>query len=126
PLSELWGRNCVLIPSWLCFIAFSAGAGAAKSWPALLAMRFFQGISSAPHITVVSGCITDIFSPDEASPPSGVFVAVSHLGPVIGPLAGGYLTQYVDFHWPYWLSTIMAAAVLPLVVLLPETHAPTV
>lgn len=54
------------------------------------------------------------------------FSASVFLGPVIGPIVGGFLTDsYLGFRWIFWIQMIFAALCLALVAaFLPETYAP--
>lgn len=51
---------------------------------------------------------------------------ITYLGPIVGPICGGYLTQYVNWRWTFWLTVIMAGLLSIWVALVPETHAPTI
>ncbi|KAJ3474586.1 hypothetical protein NLG97_g9778 [Lecanicillium saksenae] len=46
----------------------------------------------------------------------------SILGPTIGPVLGGVVSQYADWHYIFWLLTVLSIAIfVPLLILLPET-----
>lgn len=46
----------------------------------------------------------------------------SILGPAVGPILGGVISQYANWHYLYWLLAILSIVVfLPLLIFLPET-----
>jgi MFS family permease len=46
------------------------------------------------------------------------------LGPALGPIVGGYVTETVGWKWTIWIIMIFAGFVLPFQILAPETYAP--
>ena len=49
----------------------------------------------------------------------------SSVGPVLGPIAGGFIAQYLKWRWVYWIVSIVSGIVyVAMVFLLPETYAP--
>lgn len=47
-------------------------------------------------------------------------------GPVIGPVVGGFVFQYLGWRWTNWVVVIVAAVAWLLVALVPETYAPQI
>ena len=47
------------------------------------------------------------------------------MGPVVGPLAGSYLSAAKGWRWAFWLITILGGAItVALILILRETYAP--
>jgi MFS family permease len=55
PLSEIYGRKKVLLPTFSCFTAFTLGCALAPNWSALLVLRLLTGLVASAPITIVGG-----------------------------------------------------------------------
>jgi MFS transporter, DHA1 family, multidrug resistance protein len=126
PMSEIpWiGRN---IPYWASFVPFLAISIAltqvqALNFATICVLRFFQGYFGSPILATGAASYDDIF--DEFFSPYGymLWLGAMYAGPALGPILSGYAVV-ADFRWPYWEVAIMAAALVPLILLLPETSA---
>lgn len=55
------------------------------------------------------------------------FSAAPFIGPAIGPLVGGFLSDAAGWRWLYWIQLILAGIVWFLITFtVPETYAPTI
>jgi MFS family permease len=82
------------------FTAASLWCGVAGSQETLIVARFFQGVGGAMASAVVLGMIVTMFpGPRERARAFGVFSFVGSAGASIGVLAGGVLTQALDWRW---------------------------
>ena len=54
-----------------------------------------------------------------------LFMAATTWGPLIGPIASGYVS-IVSWRWSYWVLLIIAGATWPFLLLMPETYGPIV
>jgi MFS family permease len=76
----------------------------------LVAARFLQGAGGALTSAVILGMIVTMFSdpPDQARA-IGVFAFVASAGAAIGLLAGGILTQFLNWHWIFFVNLPIGA-----------------
>ncbi len=90
--------------------------------------RFIGGLAGCAPLTIVGGALADIWDPVERGVAVSIFSAATFIGPVAGPIVGGFVTQsYLGWRWTAWLTLFMAAASLLLAVLfVPETYAPVI
>ncbi|KAM0326053.1 hypothetical protein ACHAPQ_007831 [Fusarium lateritium] len=103
PLSELYGRRKIFFFTFMATTAFSAGAAGAGSFPALLVLRFLAGsIGSAPFSNAPA-VIADMFDKSERGMAMCMFSGAPFLGPAIGPMAGGFLSQAGGWRWLHGL-----------------------
>lgn len=125
PLSELWGRQVLFIFTYCALTAFNAGcAGAQNSWT-LIILRFFAGAFGSSPLTNAGGVIADLFTAKERGVAMSIFAAAPFLGPVIGPVAGGFLGEAAGWRWVMGLLAAFSGAVWILGALfIPETYAP--
>lgn len=74
-----------------------------------------------------SGFLGDCWKASERGKSFAIYNAVPLLGPAIGPLIGGYVTETTGWRWIFWIVAIFDAAVLLLsLCYLRETHARTI
>lgn len=103
-------------------------AALAPNFGAQLVFRFFAGLFGSTPLTCAGGSISDLWSPMERVYAFPVFANAAFLGPVFGPLVGGFVGQsnLVSWRWCEWITLIISGAILLMLVLFqPETYAPT-
>ena len=126
PLSETFGRKIVMISTFVVYTAFTLGCALAPTWAGLIVMRLLAGIGASTPNSVVGGIYADIFSnPRERGRVIALYMAFTTFGPLIGPIASGYL-GVISWRWAYWLMLILAGVTWPPLLLMPETYGPVV
>ena len=116
-LGDLIGRKNIFMAGLVLFIAASVLCGAAQSQEMLVAARFIQGVGGAMTSAVVLGMIVTMFpEPREQAKAIGVYGFVASAGGSVGLLAGGVLTQAINWHWIFFINIPIgiATAVLAL------------
>jgi len=115
-VGDLVGRRRVFLAGVALFTAASVLCGAAQSSAWLVAARFAQGVGGAMTSAVILGMIVTMFpEPREQAKAIGVFAFVASAGGSVGLVAGGVLTQSINWHWiffvnlPIGIVTILAA-----------------
>ena len=91
--------------------------GLAQSQGMLVGARFVQGIGGAMTSAVILGVIVTMFpDPREMARAIGVYAFVASAGGAVGLLAGGILTQAINWHWIFFVNLPIgiATAVLAL------------
>ncbi len=114
-LGDLLGRRRIFLLGLLVFTAASALCGLAPTQGSLIAARFLQGVGAALQASVILAIIVTEFpeAADRARAMSAyVFVSVS--GGSLGLLAGGALTQTLDWHWIFFVNLPIGAAAMIL------------
>src|ERR1700748_2353697 len=109
-LGDLVGRKRVFLIGLAVFTAASALCGLADSQGLLVGARFVQGAGGAMTSSVILGMIVTMFpEPREQAKAMGVFSFVASGGASIGLLAGGVLTQALDWHWIFFVNIPIGA-----------------
>jgi EmrB/QacA subfamily drug resistance transporter len=114
-LGDLVSRRDVFLAGLAIFTVASLACGAAQSKEVLVAARFIQGVGGALTSAVVLGMIVTMFpEPREQAKAIGVYSFVASAGGSIGLLAGGVLTQTINWHWIFFVNVpigVVTAAV---------------
>ncbi len=104
-LGDLISRRTMFLAGLAVFTAASMLCGVAQSQEMLIAARFVQGVGGAMTSAVILGIIFTMFPrPREQAKAIGVFSFVASAGGSIGLLAGGVLTQGVNWHWIFFIN----------------------
>jgi EmrB/QacA subfamily drug resistance transporter len=104
-LGDLVGRKSIFLAGLGVFSAASLLCGAAQSQEMLVAARFVQGIGGAMTSAVILGMIVTMFpEPREQAKAIGVYAFVASAGGSVGLLAGGVLTQSINWHWIFFVN----------------------
>ena len=120
-VGDLIGRRQVFLSGLALFTLASLLCGLATSPEMLIAARFAQGVGGALGSAVILGMIVTLFpEPGEQARAIGVFGFVGAAGASIGLLAGGVLTQALDWHWIFFVNVPIGVAVWMLAVRLLE------
>ena len=114
-LGDLIGRKRIFIVGLLVFTGASAVCGFAGSEAVLIAARFVQGIGAALSSSVILAIIATEF-PDahERAKAMSAYIFVAVGGGSIGLLAGGVLTQAVNWHWIFFINLPIGAIAMVL------------
>jgi EmrB/QacA subfamily drug resistance transporter len=110
-LGDLIGRRTMFLAGLVVFTVASLACGLAQSQTALIIARFVQGAGGAMTSAVILGMIVTMFSqPREQAKAIGVFAFVASAGGAIGLLAGGILTQAINWHWIFFVNVPIGIA----------------
>jgi len=102
---DLIGRRSIFLAGVGLFTAASLLCGLAQSQTWLVLARFIQGIGGAMTSAVVLGMIVTMFpEPREQAKAIGVYAFVASAGGSVGLLAGGVITQSIDWHWIFFVN----------------------
>src|SRR4051812_40078411 len=112
-LGDLIGRRSIFLVGLAVFTAASLLCGLSGSPEMLIAARFVQGVGGALSSAVILGMIVTMFpQPGEQAKAIGIFSFVASAGASIGLLAGGVLTQALDWHWIFFVNVPIGLAAL--------------
>src|SRR6516164_3385112 len=104
-LGDLAGRRNVFLAGLGVFTGASLLCGLAANEEMLIAARFLQGAGGALTSAVILGMIVTMFTdPAEQARAIGVFAFVASAGAAVGLLAGGILTQFLSWHWIFFVN----------------------
>ncbi|MET7637435.1 MFS transporter [Streptomyces sp. NPDC005438] len=108
-IADLWGRRRTFLAGLGGFALASALGGAATTAGLLLGARALQGVFGAllapAALSLLSVMFTDA---KERAKAFGVYGALAGGGGAIGLLLGGFLTEYLDWRWTFYVNIPIA------------------
>jgi EmrB/QacA subfamily drug resistance transporter len=121
-LSDLYGRKPMMMFGVIVFLIGSALSGLSQNMAMLILFRGIQGIGAGALFPIALSVIGDLYTPAERGRYQGLFGAVFGISFIIGPALGGLLTDYVSWHWIFYVnipvgivSLIVLARLLPTI-----------
>ncbi len=114
---DILGRKNVFMAGLGVFTVASLLCGVAQSQEVLVVARFVQVVGGAMTSAVILGMIVTMFpEPREQAKAIGAYAFVASAGGSVGLLAGGVLTQSINWHWIFFVNIPIgiATAVLAL------------
>jgi len=125
PLSEVYGRVPVLQLANLFFLVFNLACGFARNSGEMLAFRFLSGIGGSAPLAIGGGILADCFHPEQRGKAIGIYSLAPLIGPAVGPIAGGFISENTTWRWVFWAVTIADALIQMFgLFFLQETWAP--
>ncbi|MDO5861476.1 MAG: MDR family MFS transporter [Thermoplasmata archaeon] len=109
-LSDIYGRKKLFLIGLTIFTVGSLFAGMSTSMEMFIACRAFQGLGGGILIPVATAAVADLYSPSDRARMQGILGAIFGIGSGIGPLIGGYITEFSTWHWCFYMNVPIAIA----------------
>ncbi len=103
-LGGFFGQKRVYLISMVLFVVGSALCGTARSLPALVAYRILQGLGGGALQPTQQAILRQTFPPEEAGMAMALFSMVIMIGPAIGPVLGGFITDNYAWPWIFYIN----------------------
>ena len=114
-LIRLFGRKRYFTTCIAGFTAVSVLCSTATSLDALIAFRIMQGAFGGGLIATSQGVMRDTFPPEAIGTSSALFAIALIVGPALGPLAGGFLTDNFSWQWIFLVNLVPGAIAATIV-----------
>jgi len=122
-IGDLVGHRRVFLAGLAVFTGASLLCALSQSQEMLIAFRFVQGAGGAMASAVTLGMIVTMFpEPREQAKAIGVFGFVASAGGSIGLLAGGVLTDLINWHWIFFVNVPIGLVTALLALRLVESR----
>jgi EmrB/QacA subfamily drug resistance transporter len=115
-LGDLFGRKPFLLAGMIGFVASSALCGQSHGMLELVAFRTIQGLFGGMLFATVFAVIGDLFPPSQRARLAGLFGAVFGLSSIVGPTAGGYITDSWGWRWVFYVNLPVGIIAVLLVI----------
>ncbi len=120
-LGDLIGQRRIFLIGLAVFTGASLLCALAQNQGMLIGARFVQGAGGAVASAVILGMIVTMFpEPREQAKAIGVYSFVASAGASIGLLAGGILTEAINWHWIFVINLPVGIAIALLTLRLVE------
>ncbi|MFI5685930.1 MFS transporter [Streptomyces sp. NPDC051636] len=123
-IADLWGRKRAFVIGLAGFAAASALGGAATTGAMMFGARALQGVFGALLAPAALSLLAVMFTDaKERAKAFGIYGAIAGGGGAVGLILGGFLTEYLDWRWTFFVNipfAVIAAAGAYFVIREPE------
>jgi EmrB/QacA subfamily drug resistance transporter len=113
--SDLYGRRSVYLVGLATFLAGSALSGAAQNMVQLILFRMVQGLGAGALMTLGYTIIGELFGLERRARMQGYISSVWGIASLMGPWAGGLLTDHVSWRWVFYINLPFGAVAMALI-----------
>jgi DHA2 family multidrug resistance protein len=111
-LALRFGRKRVLMTAIAGFVIASVLCGLSQSLVEIVVFRLMQGLFGAALVPLSQGILLDVYSVEERGSAMALFGVSVMVGPVLGPVIGGWLTDNVSWRWVFYINVPIGALAL--------------
>ncbi|WMT73889.1 DHA2 family efflux MFS transporter permease subunit [Bradyrhizobium sp. Ash2021] len=108
-LANRFGRKRTLMVAVAGFVIASMLCGLAQSLTQIVAARLLQGFFGAALVPISQSILLDIYTPEERGSAMALFGVSIMVGPVLGPVIGGWLTEHFTWRWVFYINLPLGA-----------------
>ncbi|KAI0854058.1 MFS general substrate transporter [Daldinia vernicosa] len=120
--ADVAGRRPAFIIAFTIYLGANIGLALQRNYAALLVLRMLQSGGSSGTLALVYAVVADIAPTSERGKYMGIVGAGLTIGPALGPIIGGLLSQYLGWPAIFWFLCILAVVwMVPYVLAVPET-----
>jgi DHA2 family multidrug resistance protein len=121
-LADKVGRKRLFVWSAIAFTVTSVMCAAAQNLPEMVLFRAMQGVAGAFLVPLAQAVMFDINPPEKHARAMALFGGGIMIGPILGPVLGGWLTESFNWRWVFLVNLpVGAIAVAMLIRFLPST-----
>ncbi|RLQ21436.1 DHA2 family efflux MFS transporter permease subunit [Seongchinamella sediminis] len=121
-LSQRFGRRQIFLWSVTGFTLASMLCGQASSLTEMIVWRMLQGVFGAALVPLSQATLLDTFPREKHASAMSIFGIGIMLGPILGPTLGGWLTEYYNWRWVFYINLpIGILSLAGIYLFLPET-----
>ncbi|MET4632853.1 DHA2 family efflux MFS transporter permease subunit [Kaistia defluvii] len=113
-LEARFGRRQLFIVCVAGFVVASMLCGTATSIEQMVVYRMIQGAFGAPVVPLSQAVLLDSYPLRMRGQAMAIFGLGVMLGPILGPTLGGWLTQYYDWRWVFYVNVPLGVMTLVL------------
>lgn len=112
PVAVVYGKRLIYLISLLILLAGLIWAANADSYGSLMGARVLSGIGAAPAESLPSTTIAEIYFAHERAYRLGIYTLLLLGGKNLSPLVSGFVANRLNWHWIFWIASIICGFVL--------------
>ena len=121
-MAARYGRKKLYIVCLTGFIITSMMCGAAQSLQQIVLFRLLQGVSGAALVPLAQATMLDIYPYARRAQAMAIFSSGVTMGPLMGPTLGGYLTDWYNWRYVFYVNLPFGIiAIVGLLLFMPNT-----
>jgi DHA2 family multidrug resistance protein len=121
-LAGRFGRKRLFVASVIGFTVASMLCGMAQSLVQIVLFRILQGMFGAALVPLSQSVLLDVYPKERQGFAMAMWGIAVMVGPVLGPVLGGWLTENYTWRWVFYINLpIGALTFLGIIAFLPET-----
>ena len=125
PVSDMLGRKVPLYFGMVLFAVGSIGCALAPDIHTLVILRFIQGLGASAGMVIPRAVVRDLHTGTDAARLMSLLMLVFSVSPILAPLAGSVLIEFIGWRSVFWAVTVAALLGLALIATsLSETRPP--
>jgi DHA2 family multidrug resistance protein len=117
-LSRRVGEVKLYVGSLILFVVTSFCCGISQSMTELVIFRALQGLAAAPLFPMSQVLLLSVFPPNKRAMALSLLGMVAVVGPIVGPILGGWLTY--NYSWPWIFFINLPIGVFTVIVVLSQ------
>ncbi|MFD8544280.1 multidrug effflux MFS transporter [Streptomyces sp. NPDC059649] len=122
PWSDAIGRRRLVIGGFTLYAVASLGCALSPNIAVFAAARLLQALGAGAGLVLARAIVGDLYGQQTAARVFTTIMPVVGASPAISPLMGGYLTTYLSWRAPFFLTAVIAlVTVLAVVLRVPES-----
>ncbi len=122
-LATRFGIKKLLVVCVTGFTVASMLCGIAQSLEEIVAFRIVQGMFGAALVPLSQTIMLDIYPPEQRGWAMSLWGLGVMIGPIMGPILGGWLTEYYTWRWIFFINVPVGfVTVMGLLAFMSETE----
>jgi len=122
-LSAKLGRKRLFVWSVVGFTLASMLCGIAQTLEQMVLFRLLQGVFGAALVPLSQSVLLDTYPREKHGAAMAMWGVGVMVGPILGPTLGGYLTEYYNWRWVFFINLPFGIlALLGILAFVPETE----
>jgi MFS transporter, DHA2 family, multidrug resistance protein len=103
-LAARFGRTRLFVTAVIGFTVASALCGLAESLGQIVVFRIVQGMFGAALVPLSQSVMYELYPPEQRAKAMGLWTMGVMMGPICGPILGGWLTDHYSWRWVFYIN----------------------